>query len=106
MKNFILRKVEFYPLVGIYLGNHKFMKWIDSEYSILLNGRRELNIDLLIPKNTIDWRNISFSFNIIPLPEMYIGSPSQGSEHPRMFRSHFAPPTFSRTSLYKPVSDK
>ena len=34
------------------------------------------------------------------------GSPSQGSEHPGMFRSHFAPPIFPSTVWYKPVSDK
>ena len=34
---------------------------------------------------------------------VYPGSPSQ---HPGMFRSHFAPPTFSSTFWYKPVLDK
>ena len=34
------------------------------------------------------------------------GSPSQGPEHPGMFRSHFAPPTFSSTFLHKLVSHK
>ena len=34
-----------------------------------------------------------------------IGSPSQGSEHPRMFRRHFAEATFLSTLRYKPVSE-
>ena len=33
---------------------------------------------------------VSANFAISP----YYGSPSQGSEHPGMFRSHFAPPDF------------
>ena len=34
------------------------------------------------------------------------GSPSQGSEHPRMFRRHFSVATFPSTLCPKPVSDK
>ena len=37
--------------------------------------------------------------------ETYTGSPSQGSEHPRMFRRHFAEATFPNTLRYKPVSE-
>ena len=33
------------------------------------------------------------------------GSPSQGSEHSRMFRRHFAEATFPSTLRYKPVSE-
>ena len=33
------------------------------------------------------------------------GSPSQGSEHSRMFRRHFAEVTFPSTLRYKPVSE-
>ena len=36
---------------------------------------------------------------------MYYGSPSQGSEHPRMFCRHFAEAKFSSTLRYKPVSE-
>ena len=37
--------------------------------------------------------------------KVQLGSPSQGSEHPRMFRQHFAEVTFPGTFRYKPVSE-
>ena len=51
---------------------------------------------------TCSWKNTNVNKNVL---DFYRGSPSQGSEHPGMLRSHFAPPTFSSTSWYKPDSD-
>ena len=46
------------------------------------------------------------SFNEVNFEtQLKIGSPSQGSEHPRMFRRHFAEVTFPSTFWYKPVSE-
>ena len=50
------------------------------------------------------WLKLKFSNHATVIT--HNGSPSQGSEHSGLFRSHFAPPTFSSTFWYKPVSDK